>query len=83
MPQATPQLVHLRSWKRSLAHMRSTAEAAAGNTSSDSLVETALALLEASDLAVDVARQIEIARITYMERHKGKKKKKGGSKQKK
>ena len=77
MPQATPQLVHLRTWKRSIAQLRATAEAAAGNSSADSLVGAALELATSSDVVANQAHVVEIARVTHMERHKGKKKKKG------
>ncbi len=82
MPQATPQLVHLRTWKRSIAQLRATAEAAAGNASADSLVGSALELASSSDTSVNEAHAVEIARVTHMERHKGKKKKKGKGKKK-
>jgi len=82
MPQATPQLVHLRTWKRSIAQLKATAQAAAENASADSLVGAALELASSSDVVANEGQGSEIARVTLIQRSKGKKRKKGKGKKK-
>ena len=82
MPQASPQMVHLRRWKRAIAGMTRTAQRAAEQGSAEALIERALAIAGQAAEQVDAARDTEVVRVTGMEleRQKREKRRKKGKK---